>query len=242
LGDHFRRLEGSASLSGKIVSLDESAVRSALRAAIQEFRSELPIPPGDPAENSFPDLRLRMTLSLETNEPELYIAVEMLPAPPEEAYRNGVKVITTGMKRLLPEAKLTRFIERSKHLRLSLSEQVNEAVMVDENGFLKEGLTSNFFGVSDGGIWTAGEGVLAGVTRSMVIEIIQRKEIPLSLEPIHLNQLSALEEAFITSSSRGVMPVCQIDRQAVGNGEPGPVTHSLIQAFKLAILEQAEPI
>ncbi len=172
LQDQVVRLEQSARLAGKPVLLDEARLRGALRSALAQARKQLANVLTDAGEIA--DLRLRLTLDLESQPGDLYIAIELLEVPPQEAYREGVAIVTCTLERLQPEAKLTRFIARSQHIRQSLPPGVNEAVMVSAQGFLLEGLTSNFFAVSHDEIRTAGEGVLAGITRGLVLDSARR--------------------------------------------------------------------
>ena len=140
LADHLRRLEQTAALAGKPLPISNDGLRSALRKAIRSYREQ-----DDSALKL--DLRLRLTLDLEKAPGDAYIAVERLTIPPPEAYQAGVKVVTCQMERWLPEAKLTRFIDRSRAVRQSLPEEANEALMVSPDGTITEGLSSNFFGV-----------------------------------------------------------------------------------------------
>ena len=155
LQDQVLRLEQSARLAGKPFQLDEARLRLALRSAIAQAHRQFGI---RSAAGKQTDLRLRLTLDLETQPGDLYIAIEPLDVPPPAAYRDGVAVITCTLERLLPQAKLTRFIARSRHIRQSLPAGVNEAVMVSAQGFLLEGLTSNFFAVLQDEIRTAERG------------------------------------------------------------------------------------
>ena len=66
--------------------------------------------------------------------------------------------------------------------------------------------------------------------------------MPVNFQPVHISELPALQEAFITSSSRGVLPVSQIDAARIGAGKPGPLTRRLRQAYDEIILEQLEPL
>jgi branched-chain amino acid aminotransferase len=229
LSDHFRRLEETARLAGKPVYLDEGALRAALRRILAE---------SSPSS----DRRFRLTLDLEDCPGVVYIASEPLMSLPPSAYQEGVRVITSDLQRQLPQAKLTRFIARAEPVRRSLPAGVHEAIMVAPDGRLLEGLSSNFYAVKNGELWTAQEGVLAGVTRSLVLKCAQRLGIVLRGEAARLADLPALEEAFISSSSRGVLPVRQIDQYVVGNGQPGKLTRKLMQAYQECVRERAEPI
>jgi branched-chain amino acid aminotransferase len=232
LGEQVKRLEGSARLLGKALHVDEPGLRLALRTVIAAHRSAEASPSGE--------LRLRLTLDLESQPGDLYITVEALETPAPADYRRGVSVVTTKLERLLPEAKLTRFIARSRPVRRSLPEGVNEAVMVNAQGELLEGLTSNFFAVQQGAIYTAEKGVLAGITRALALESARRAGIPVHLEPVRLAELEACQEAFITSSSRGVLPVCRVDALPIGAGKPGPLTRRLGRVYERLISERVE--
>jgi len=238
---HLRRLTQTARLAGAPLKLDEPVMRLALRLAVQGFWQEgaveetpTAVPPSD--------LRLRLTVDLERQPGWAFIAAQPLSALPAEHYVQGAAAITRRLTRQLPEAKLTRFIARSQAARRALSEGVNEALMINEVDELTEGLSSNFFGVLNGAVRTAGSGVLAGVTRAIVLENIQALGLNLQFEPLRLDEIPQLDEAFITSSSRGVLPLRQIDQRTIGAGEPGPITRALIEAFAESIRRLAEPI
>ncbi|HJW83265.1 MAG TPA: aminotransferase class IV, partial [Anaerolineae bacterium] len=102
-----------------------------------------------------------------------------------------------------------------------------------------EGTSSNFFAVLDGRLRTAGEDALQGVTRGLVLA--EAKEIvPIALAAIEAADLPRLSEALITSSSRDVMPVIQIDQVCVGSGEPGPITQALMAGYRARLVEASE--
>jgi len=229
LNEHFDRLVETARLFGQPVSLDYVSLRSALRQVVMHAGHRQ-------------DLRLRLTLDLEREPGSLYITAEPLQTPATEAYHQGVRVVTVTMQRLLPKAKLTRFIERAAPVRQALPHDVNEAVMVDESGHLLEGLSSNFFAWWQDRLWTAESGVLSGITRSLVLECASQLRLPVQCEPITRSNIPFLVEAFITSSSRGVLPVRQIDDLSIGAGQPGPVTRQLMSAYTERIRQIVEPI
>lgn len=112
--------------------------------------------------------------------------------------------------------------------------------MVDPQGRFKEGLSSNFFVVLRGEVWTAEQGVLLGITRALVIECANQLDLPLRQKPPRLEDLPIIEEAFITSSSRGVLPVRQINQTTIGALCPGPITGKLMVAFAVSLEDQTE--
>jgi branched-chain amino acid aminotransferase len=226
---HIRRLEESAELIGKPCTLDVGR----LRAALRQITSEIP---------AQEDVRLRLTLDLEQQPGTVYIVVESLQTPSPREYAWGVKALTRKMERRIPRAKLTGFISRARQVRADLPADVNEVILVDAQGYLREGLSSNFFAVIDGEIFTASEGVLAGITRSLVLDVIARMELPVCWQAIHLTHLPDLDEAFITSSSRAVLAIVQIDGMIVGSGKPGEITQALMGGYQALIAQMIEPI
>lgn len=114
--------------------------------------------------------------------------------------------------------------------------------MVGEDGRLLEGLSSNFFGVQGGTIYTADEGVLSGITRQLVLEEIRQRGLPICYDGLPVDQISSLDEAFITSASRAVLPVVEIDGQPVGCGKPGPVSKTLRDGYLARVEKELDTL
>jgi len=91
-------------------------------------------------------------------------------------------------------------------------------------------------------LYTAQRNILLGVTRRTVIHVARGRGVEVKYQPLKLNQLSAVNEAFITSSSRGVVPVVQIDEVMMGQGSPGEITRLLMPAYDKYVLKHAEKI
>jgi branched-chain amino acid aminotransferase len=82
---------------------------------------------------------------------------------------------------------------------------------------------------------------LIGVTRSLVLEIA-RGILPVSTEAVAYRELASVRECFITSVSREILPVVKIDRLAIGDGHPGPITRDLIRRFRELVDREAEVV
>jgi len=91
-------------------------------------------------------------------------------------------------------------------------------------------------------ICTAQRDILLGVTRRMVIRAARGRGVDVRYIPLKLDQLSAVDEAFLTSSSRGIVPVIQIDDVTIGQGSPGNLTRMLMSAYEEYVLSHAEEI
>lgn len=224
LGEHFERLEQTARLAGKPLSLDRPRILTALRQAMAAFLSE--------------EIRVRVILDLEQEIGSLYFLMDALHVPTERDYITGVRIVTRELHRDNPKAKLTAFIETADQVRQTLPPGINEALMVGEGGQVLEGLSSNFFAVKDGKIWTAEQGVLSGITRSMVLDAARALNFEVVLEGVRHDELGKLEEAFVTSASRAVLPVTEIDGKPVNGGMPGIITQKLLTQYRQMITSE----
>lgn len=103
----------------------------------------------------------------------------------------------------------------------------DRALLLDEDGHVTEGHGYNIFALCGGVLMTPQNGVLEGVTRKTVLELC--KETNIKAEPglFTAEQLRSADEALVTSTAGGVIPVTKIDDQPVGDGQPGPLTMRL---------------
>ncbi len=185
------------------------------------------------------ELRLRLVLHL--NDGALTVLASPFTPPPEKVYRQGVSVVTVPLARRRPELKRTTFIAESRAQRRAVQSRGAYEGLLVRDGHIWEGLTSNFFYVRAGQVGTAGHGVLRGVTRRAVIHLVRQEGLPLTYAALPVDALPALDEAFLTSSSRGVVPIVCIDGHPVGTGEPGPITRRLQVAYTAFVARRARP-
>jgi branched-chain amino acid aminotransferase len=229
LNKHFIRLEQSAALLNKKIHLDNQTLRCALHRVINTL---------DPH-----DLRIRITLDLEIEPGAIYISTEDLRVLPPEVYQNGGTAITYHIQRPVPGAKLTSHIEIAAEIRKQYDKNiVHEILIVNEENIILEGLSSNFFGVVDGTIRTAGKEILPGTLRAVALELADQLRIPVQYESVSKNDLALLDETFVTSTSRSILPVVEIDQTPIGDGKPGPVTRRLMAALHTWVMQSLEPV
>ncbi len=236
LDSHLARLAeaklAQADLAGQVDLVGNARLRSLLGLALQKLCDQV----------GAPEVRVRLSVDQTEQPGTLYLAAEPVQPIPPEVYSEGVRLASSRLKREHPELKQTDFILQSKTERQSMPPGVYELLLLDESGAILEGMTSNFYGVRQGTLFTAGTGILAGVTRQVVLKCAQAEGIPLVLQPVRLAELDSLDEAFITSSSRGVVPAVQIDAARIGSGRPGPLSRRLGLLYERAVLDQAERI
>jgi branched-subunit amino acid aminotransferase/4-amino-4-deoxychorismate lyase len=163
-------------------------------------------------------------------------------AYPEESYINGVSAMMLEMQRQNPASKATNFIELTGEIRKKKPAGINEYLMTGSDHTLLEGMSSNIFVIKDRTLWTAGEGILPGITRQIVLSVITRLNINITYSGYPADKLQDIDELFITSASRGVMPVTRIDDLPVGAGFPGPITILVRSEFDRQLQSELEPV
>jgi len=183
---------------------------------------------------------------LVTNRGVIFVAIEPLKQQPREVYEKGVRVETTELYREHPRLKSTSFIGRSRSERKHIADKGLFEALLLQDGKILEGMTSNFFYVEWVGdlpyIGTADDSILLGITRETVLEIAKGRGLTVKYQPLRMDQLAKASEAFLTSSSRGIVPIVEIDQVTIGQGSPGPVTRELSAAYGEYVLEVAERI
>ncbi len=188
-----------------------------------------------------PEARVRLIMDSSVEPGIMYVLIQPMQAWPAEIYSKGVQLEISKTSRERPSLKQTAFISESAFDRTRVGGDIFE-ILLTNKGRILEGMTSNFFYVRDGMLCTAGRGVLNGVTRQTVISIAKQEEFNVCLKALPLNELPLIEEAFITSSSRGIVPVVQVGDQQIGNGQVGAVTRKLINLYETEVLALAEEI
>jgi len=224
---HLDRLYLPAKAQGVSVVLDQSLLREMLTDLLR------PLAPHE--------ARVRLILDTSQEPGQIYVLLQELQALPPEVYRNGVRVDISRTSREKPALKQTTFISESASERKRAGGEIFE-ILLTYKGRILEGMTSNFFHVRDGVLHTAGRGVLSGVTRQTVITIARQAGIQVRYKALSLREIPKIDEAFITSSSRGVVPVVQISDQPVANGKVGGVTKQLMSFYQYRVLDIAESI
>lgn len=221
---HLQRLYKPATTQRIKPSVQEDKLRQYLVELLDNIRGEA---------------KVRVIL---TRAGQVYVVLEPLKPLAPEIYSNGVKVVTTDVQRENPRIKSTLFISASKSTRAEISRSNNFEALLVRNDSILEGITSNFFYVRDGVLGTAQKEILLGVTRRTVLHIARGSGLRVVYRPLKRKQVSALSEAFLTSSSRGIVPIVQIDVMTVGEGVPGPVTKKLMDGYQTYVMRHAELI
>jgi branched-chain amino acid aminotransferase len=226
LDAHLDRLEESARLEGMSLSLNRAALREALRGVIQA--------------GGYDESRFRITVP--RSDPEsIIIALEPLHLLRVDDLRSGVSVATLQIPRRNPRSKSNAWVPVRRQAQRQLPAHAYEGIIISEQGELIEGFSSNFYAVLDGRLYTADERILYGIARRVLLEVANGF-LPITLRPVRLVEVPAIQEAFLTSSSRAIVPITRIDDEVIGDGAPGAVTLELAGRYSAWVDAHLEPI
>ncbi|CAN7218092.1 MULTISPECIES: aminotransferase class IV [unclassified Variovorax] len=130
-----------------------------------------------------------------------------------------------------PKAKNYHWNDLTMGLLGALDAGADTVVLTDAAGNVVEGPGFNVFCVRGGTVVTPKDGVLEGISRRTVIEIAETLGMRVELRDLPAEELRSADEAFLSTSGGGVLPVTRVDDQVLGDGVPGPVTQRLLQTY-----------
>jgi branched-chain amino acid aminotransferase len=232
-GRHFRRLRASAARLGFSVPLRDDD----LLARTDELLAQ--------AANDESYIRIIVSRGLgdcsyafeRVLGPTVVMVCKPLTTYPDWHYERGISVAAVGVRRNHPRAldpaiKSSNLLNNVLAVREAQARAAEEAILLNHDGYLAEGASTNVFLVSAGTVRTAplAAGILAGITREVVLELLARMGVPLREELLHLDDLAGADEAFLTSTTREVVPVSSVDERRIG--APGPLTRRMTREFR----------
>jgi branched-chain amino acid aminotransferase len=151
----------------------------------------------------------------------------------------GIKTITYRTQRPADAtsaegAKIGNYLAAALAMRSAKAKGALEALIVDKQGQVVEGATSNLFYVRQGALFTPPiqAGILPGITRAKVLDVARQLGISVTYALPSVAELEAADEVFISSSIRELLGVVQIDDTVIASGAVGPVTRSLHERFR----------
>ncbi len=171
-------------------------------------------------------------------KPNVIVIAAQIQLYPKALYEEGLSIVTVGTTRNLPEAINPR-IKSLNYLNniLAKIEAINagcmEAVMLNAHGAVAEATGDNIFALRGTILRTppVTEGALEGITRNIVMDLAREHGLEVREERISRYDLYTADEVFLTGTAAEVIGVVAVDRRKIGEGQPGPVTRALMQAY-----------
>ena len=200
------------------------------------------------------DVSIRLTVTRGTGpggltppadpQPTTVITVAAMPVIHPDTYRKGLRAVvasgrrnphamSAGLKTLSYTDSVLAWIEAQRA-------GADEALLLDTDGHCSEATASNLFVLHAGVLRTppVSCAALPGITRSTVLEIAAALNVPARDEIIAAEELVTADEAFLTSSLRGIAPLRTIDGRPVGAGAPGPLTGRIAAAYESLVAQE----
>lgn len=172
----------------------------------------------------------------------LIIIIQALPENPSWWYDKGVEMIIadtirTPIDSVDPKIKSGNYLNNVMAYAEAKKRGAFDAIMLNHQGHITEGTTNNIWLVKDGVVKTPSlnEGLLSGITRHAVLEICQNNHMDYKIESITPEEIKDADEAFLTSSTKHIVPVVKIDDQLIGNGKPGEYAKKILKLYRNSI-------
>lgn len=251
LSQHLARLRESCDVLFIPLPHKDEAITAAIdellaKNGLSHARLRLTVTRGQTSEHPLHGLHVAPTVFLTAAPFEPY---------PDEYYARGMTVVVLDEDKLNPYDiqaghKTLDYFSRLSALRRATKQGAGEALWFNVHNYLQSGSISNVFIVKDQTVLTPPtrkdlldpavaasvpyprSAVLPGITRQAVIELAAAQGISVKTAAIDINQLLDVDEVFLTNSIMAVMPVCRIERRAIGEEKPGPVTARLSEAMR----------
>lgn len=155
---------------------------------------------------------------------------------PKELYKKGMEIITVptlqnNANALNPQLKSLNYLNNIMAKIEATNAGYNEAIMMDENGYVTECTGDNIFLIKNGVLSTPAQGHLKGITRQAVVDIAAKAKIEVKESLITRHEVYIADECFLTGTAAEIIPIVKVDGRQIGNGKPGKTTLSLINKF-----------
>ncbi|MDY6916498.1 MAG: aminotransferase class IV [Chloroflexota bacterium] len=233
LDRHLARLMGGAETLALASGLDPAQLEQAMYRTVEA--------------NGLADARIRLTVTAGAGERSLgmpspgSLTILVVAEPlhlPSRIYDEGISAAVVSVRRNsqspVSSIKSLNYLDGLIARAEAETRGADEAVLLNERGYLAECSSSNIFLVSSGKLLTpsVASGILPGVTREAVLEVAAEVGIESVEGDVLPDELARADEVFITTSVREVVPVVAVDGRLAGSGKPGPVTGRLATAYR----------
>jgi len=237
---HMRRLRNSAQMLALSVPLSDAEIDARFRDTVNAAGLG-----GSPDQEAY--IRILVTRGIgemtydpaACPNPSVVVIVKPNVAPPREAFERGVKACLVGIVRnhpntVNPMIKSNNLLNNALAMQEAFTKGGFEGIMRNYRGEIAECTQSNFFIVKNGGALTPpiDAGLLPGITREFLFEVGDQLGISVREQVLRDNDLFAADEAFLTSTTREVVPIVTVDDRKIGPGTPGPITRALLDGFR----------
>ncbi len=245
LDAHLERLYDSARAISLDVPLAPTEMAEAVRRTVRENRKE--------------DGYIRLIVTRGVGDlgvdprrcarPTVIIIVTDIQVYPAPLYAAGIKVITSATRQVShqafdPRVKSLNYLKNVLAKIDAAQAGAEEAIMLNQDGFIAECSADNLFVVRGGVLLTPApqDGALDGITRGAVLSLAAEAGVEAREARLTRFDVYTAAECFLTGTGAEVMPVVEADGRRIGDGTPGPLTRRLLEAFHALARSEGEPL
>ncbi len=228
LSEHLERLHASADHLGLRVPVTDAEIEAAIRELLRLN------------QHGEATIRLVLTggvspdgMSFDPEKPTFFILTHELHEPPAAVYENGASLVTHDYKREIPKAKTTNYLTMLANKSQAQSQGALDLLYVDD-GVVYEAATASVYFVKGRTILAPSDDVLWGTIGSLVLDAAAGDYDVVS-GVVSIQDMREADEVFLTSTTRGVVPIVRIDDVPVGDGRVGPVVRDLMERFRASL-------
>ncbi len=224
LNDHMQRFENSSRIIGmpleySIEELTDAVIKTVERSGLKSCTIRPLAIYSDPVMDIYPgDSKISVIIGIgEKNNIKEFIKMKISRLRKIDSDSMPVKAKVSGNY-------IGPLIAKSEAIR----DGFDDTIILDRDGFVAEGSTSNFFIIENGTLITAPDDkILQGITRNTIMVLSEKLGVNLVQAQFSPERFKTAEEAFISSSGNGVLPVIQVDNVKISNGKVGTITRRL---------------
>ncbi|MDH5595876.1 MAG: aminotransferase class IV, partial [Candidatus Bathyarchaeota archaeon] len=180
-------------------------------------------------------------------KPTVIIITDVIRLHSGEAKENGIRTMLVWVKRDPVDA-TSHEVKSLNYMNSILAKieaniaDLDEAICLDKNGHISEGVAENIFIVKKGKVITppTSTGALVGITRDVAMKLAEKlgyKAVESNITP---TDLFTADEAFFTGTAAEIVPIVEVNKRVIGNGDPGPITRRLMQEFEKVVRDPKE--
>lgn len=171
--------------------------------------------------------------------PQIIVIAESLALFPKELYQRGLRIGSVATRRnrpdvLSPQVKSLNYLNNILVKLEANQAGVDEALMLNDQGYVTEGSADNIFIVKNGKILTPPVylGALEGITRNAIIDLAEKEGYKVEETPFTRHDVYVADEVFLTGTAVEVIAVVEVDGRKIQDGKPGEITEKLLDSFR----------
>ncbi|QDP39996.1 branched-chain-amino-acid transaminase [Radiobacillus deserti] len=176
------------------------------------------------------------------SQPRVIVIAEALALYPKELYEKGLRIASVASRRnrpdvLSPQVKSLNYLNNILVKLEANQAGVDEALMLNDQGYVTEGSADNIFIIKNETIYTPPVylGALEGITRNAIIDLAREKNYEVKEAPFTRHDVYVADEVFLTGTAVEVIAVIEVDGRPIKDGKPGSITNNLLKEFRRVV-------